>query len=97
MSDRKPRVRKCDHGIEWDMCDVCKPAPSELAPARGSAMSDELIIAFVQGAQWWEYYKTGATMWPSDRDVAEAKAECKALDGTLGKSPNVKLTNPAAE
>jgi hypothetical protein len=35
MSDRKSRVRKCDHGMEWDMCDICKPAPSELAPARG--------------------------------------------------------------
>lgn len=21
--------------MEWDMCDICKPAPSELAPARG--------------------------------------------------------------
>ena len=34
----------------------------------------DLIIAFVRGAQWWEYHKTGATMWPSDRDIAEAEA-----------------------
>lgn len=66
--------------------------PASEAPVRvqpdGSVTPDALVVAFVQGAQWWEYHKTGATMWPSDRDVAEAKAECKALDGTLGKSPN---------
>lgn len=31
-----------------------------------SAQTD-LIIAFVQGAQWWEWKKSGATMWTSDR------------------------------
>ena len=34
----------------------------------------DLIIAFVRGAQWWEFHRTGATMWPSDRDIAEAEA-----------------------
>ena len=30
--------------------------------------------AFVEGAQWWEFHKTGATMFPSDRDLAEERA-----------------------
>ena len=30
--------------------------------------------AFVEGAKWWEYHKTGCTMWPSDRDTAEDEA-----------------------
>lgn len=31
--------------------------------------------AFVAGAAWWEFTKTGATIWASDRDRAEAEAE----------------------
>jgi hypothetical protein len=30
--------------------------------------------AFVAGAQWWEYEREGANMWPGDRDKAEAEA-----------------------
>ena len=36
---------------------------------------DDLRRAFVEGAKWWEYYEVGATMWPSDVDLAEAEAE----------------------
>ena len=57
--------------IEW--------LKSELA-----AKKDVLIVAFVQGAKWWEYKSTGATMWPSDRDEAEAEAVDRAKRGTLG-------------
>ncbi len=32
-------------------------------------------LAFVAGAQWWEWHSRGATMWPSDRALAEAEAE----------------------
>lgn len=60
------------------------------AEARGSGTPDALIVAFVQGAQWWEYHKTAATMWASDRDQAEGEAETRATNGTLGKSPNEK-------
>jgi hypothetical protein len=49
---------------------------------------DALIVAFVQGAQWWEFHKTGATMWASDRNNAERQAKTMANNGTLGKSPN---------
>ena len=45
---------------------------------------DELLIAFVQGAQWWEWHKTGATMWQSDRDLAERQAEERLKNETLG-------------
>ena len=30
--------------------------------------------AFVTGAKWWEFAKTGGTMWASDVDRAEAEA-----------------------
>ena len=63
-------------------------AGQSLGAAHGSVTPDAFIVAFVQGAMWWEYEKTGATMWPSDRDHAEAKAEYMAMTGTLGKSPN---------
>ena len=52
--------------------------------------SDALIIAFVQGAQWWEWEKTGATMWQTDRNKAEDQAEKRLHNGTLGKFPNDK-------
>lgn len=64
-----------------------QPIPVRLQPD-GSVTPDSLIIAFVQGAQWWEYHKTGATMWASDRDQAESEAEKRTVNGTLGKSPN---------
>jgi hypothetical protein len=41
----------------------------------GTWPADDLRRAFVEGAQWWEFESTGATMWPSDRDMAEAEAE----------------------
>lgn len=37
--------------------------------------ADDLRRAFVAGAVWWEYATTLATMWPADRDRAEAEAE----------------------
>lgn len=30
--------------------------------------------AFVAGAKWWEFHKTGGTMWDSDINVAEDEA-----------------------
>jgi hypothetical protein len=57
-------------------------------PSLAPATPDALIVAFVQGAKWWEYHQTGATMWASDQDQAEGHAEEMARNGTLGKSPN---------
>ena len=48
-----------------------------------------LVIAFVQGAQWWAHHLAGRTMWASDRDQAEAEAEIRAANGTLGKTPRL--------
>jgi len=31
--------------------------------------------AFVEGAAWWEFRATGATMWQSDRSIAEEEAD----------------------
>ncbi len=56
--------------------------------------ADALIVAFVQGARWWEYQKTGATLWASDRRRAENAAEERRADGTLGKSPGSALRRP---
>ena len=47
--------------------------------------SDKLIIAFAQGAQWWEYFSRGATMWNDDRRLAEEEAERRLANGTLGR------------
>jgi hypothetical protein len=41
----------------------------------GTLPADDLRRAFVMGAQWWERETTGATMFQSDRNSAEAKAE----------------------
>lgn len=42
-----------------------------------TGLNTALQIAFVQGAAWWEAKSTGGTMWPSDRDDAEAEAYAK--------------------
>lgn len=54
-------------------------------------MTDEevreaLIVAFVQGARWWEFAKTGATMWQSDQADAFDEAVVRADGGRLGVS-----------
>ena len=66
-------------------------AGQSLGAAPCSVTPNALIVAFVQGAQWWEHHKTGATMWASDRNEAEAAACFKAMDGTLGESPNNRI------
>jgi len=47
--------------------------------------NDELIIAFVQGARWWEHHKTGATMWSEDQKSAEMEASRLLDERKLGK------------
>ena len=54
--------------------------------------------AFVQGAQWWEYHKEGATMWGSDSQLAWEEAHKMEKNGTLGKdSPIRQEPNGGAE
>ena len=47
----------------------------------GSWPADDLRRAFVDGAAWWEYEKTYATMWQSDRRKAETEAEQRYPEG----------------
>lgn len=37
--------------------------------------TEELRLAFVKGAKWWEWTKEGATMWQSDQGLARKRAE----------------------
>lgn len=87
----------CNHcGSDLHGENTCPDAPSSLAAMPGSVTPDALIVAFVQGAKWWEYHQTGATMWASDQDQAEGHAEEMARNGTLGKSPNESITTEPA-
>jgi ElaB/YqjD/DUF883 family membrane-anchored ribosome-binding protein len=43
------------------------------------------MLAFVQGAAWWEYHRTKGTMWQSDRKLAEEEAARREQSGTLGE------------
>lgn len=50
-----------------------------------SHTDNKLLMAFVQGAKWWEWHKTGATMWQSDQRIAWDKAEERLKKGSLGR------------
>jgi len=60
---------------------------SVILPALRAALSadpsqwlrDAFVKAFVEGVKWWEWQKTGATLWPADRDKAEQEATSRAL------------------
>jgi hypothetical protein len=54
----------------------------------GNLPADDLRRAFVMGAKWWEYFKTGATMWGSDRNLAEEKAEETFPGGKVPEDAN---------
>ena len=51
-----------------------------------SISEKRLMIAFIQGAKWWEWKKTGGTMWPSDEDVAGSEAAKLIKAGHLGET-----------
>ena len=53
----------------------------------GTLPADDLRRAFVMGAKWWCYVTEGATMFPSDRQLAEDKAEEMFPNG---KIPGIK-------
>ena len=48
----------------------------------GTWPADDLRRAFVAGAAWWKFYRTGFTMWSSDRLEAE-DAERHYPDGKI--------------
>lgn len=45
---------------------------------------DPRVIAFIQGAKWWEHRRTNATMWQSDQNLAAMEAERRLSAGSLG-------------
>lgn len=60
----------------------------------GTLPENDLRRAFVNGAKWWEFHETGATMWQSDRNLAEAEAE-KRYPG--GKDNELAATRAALD
>ena len=77
------------------LLDGMYPGIVEKWSAQAAALEAELALLkeqriqdFVDGARWWEYEKTGATMWGSDREKAEAGAvvhfEAQALRRIAG-------------
>ena len=53
----------------------------------GTWPEDDIRRAFVAGAKWWEYHSTGATMWQSDRNLAEEEAERRYPGGAIPPNP----------
>ena len=43
--------------------------------SEGTWGPNDLRRAFVEGAAWWEFYSQGATMWQSNRTIAEDEAD----------------------
>lgn len=58
----------------------------EIAHQSGAAVVNPLIVAFIQGAKWWEWHRENATMWQSDQNLALQEAKQREKEGTLGKS-----------
>ena len=52
---------------------------------------DRLVIAFVQGAQFWMYHTTGFTAFSSERHEMEEQAERVLKRGELGKTVEERL------
>jgi hypothetical protein len=60
---------------------LARDAPAPLHEGGGTWTKGDLRRAFVRGAKWWEFYKTGATMWGSDQRAAEEEAEKRFPQG----------------
>ena len=57
-----------------DEADLDALAAKGWEEAKGSWPDQCLQRAFVDGAKWWEFQRTGGTMWQSDQDKAEQAA-----------------------
>jgi hypothetical protein len=81
-------------GNRWRPCRRCGATGKPRLPARTDAwdaVPSGTVVAFVQGAEWWECHQTKATMWQSDRRIAEEEAARRERNGTLGVSPIARL------
>jgi hypothetical protein len=43
----------------------------------GTYTKADLELAFLAGAKWWEWHKTGGTMWQTDQQLAFEEAQKK--------------------
>lgn len=73
-------------------CGMCKGANIEwVEPARPALPPDplgmQLCQAFLQGAKFWEFAKTKATMWQSDQFAVFKEAIRMLRGGSLGVVP----------
>lgn len=74
------------HYKDCHCCACCLRRAQEFkvaASPEGHKPNEALLQAFVRGARWWEFQKTGATMWQSDQRKAydAAKAKYNAPEG----------------
>lgn len=73
-------------------CGMCQDANLEWVEQSNSALPPDplgmqLCQAFLQGAKFWEFAKTGATMWQSDQFAAFKEAIRLLRGGSLGVVP----------
>lgn len=53
--------------LEWNMNVQADPCVSGEAREKYMAMAKLVPMAFVDGAKWWEFKRSGFTMWQSDQ------------------------------
>jgi hypothetical protein len=63
-------------------------APSAPSESISQMSQSQHVAEFVAGAKWWEYHKTGATMWRSDQDLAEQEAVRRAASAPCAPDPS---------
>lgn len=70
-----------------------------LLAGQAKRADEQLGNAFVEGAKWWEWRKTQATMWPSDVTFAEEEAARRGFNfkPSFEKWLEAKLANAEAE
>ena len=57
---------------------------------QGKWDKDDIRRIFVAGAAWWEFHSTGATMWQSDRRLAEDEATKRYPPSKTNKTQTIK-------
>ena len=55
--------------------------PSWVDHMEGTLSADDLRRAFVAGVSWWEMHYSGCTLFPDEREAAEAAAETRYPGG----------------
>lgn len=56
-------------------CPICRSVDLAALRAALEEAKRAAWYAFVDGAKWWQFHANGATMFPSERDVAEEEAK----------------------